>query len=41
MWLLNKSLKLCKNQIEMKLNIIKIMKIYKIYNKMKKITNEK
>ena len=41
MWLLNKSLKLCKNQIKMELNIIKIMKIYKIYNQMKKITNEK
>ena len=40
MWLLNKSLKLCKKQIKMELNFIKIMKIYKIYNQMKKITNE-
>ena len=40
MWLLNKSLKLCKNQIKMELNFIKTTKIYKIYNQMKKITNE-
>ena len=39
MWLLNKSLKLCKNQIKMELNFIKTTKIYKIYNQMKKITN--